>query len=457
MNGHRPIFWSQGLFLHPQHFQVADEETNRLIDPLRRYGLPFFWGVRRLELRDGSLERSVLEVENLEVVFPSGAVVNVPFDASLPALALDDAWPEPDRPGILYLGLALPDKAGNNAAAEGAFSGKRFVFAAEPEWMPDAYASGSPAPVHRLRYAPTLFRDTDRERYSNFEALPIGRLSRVGERLRLDPYFIPPLLCLSASTHLTGMIQEIQNLALSCAGRLSGYKPAADSAGYTADLSFILNFTALGILNRYIPLLDHLRGAPHTHPWHVYGVLRQMIGELSSFDDDMDCLGRNHQSLDALPVYDHERLQHCFEAARTMVQRLIAGLGVGAARSLPLQPAPPYFTAVIPEDFLSPTSRYWLSIQARTLTERGIDDFPRLAKLGAGERVSTLIAKAVSGIPLTRSQAAPPGFARTTDSAWFAVDAAHPLWKELAQHMKVSLFWEDAPENAQVQLVATGR
>ena len=99
MKGHRPVYWSQGLFLHPQHFQAADEATARQIELLRLYGLPYFWGIRRLVFAGSDLDHSV-SVEQIEAVFPSGAVVNVPFDASLAPLALGSDWPAPDRPGM---------------------------------------------------------------------------------------------------------------------------------------------------------------------------------------------------------------------------------------------------------------------------------------------------------------------------------------------------------------------
>ncbi|MDR2800406.1 MAG: type VI secretion system baseplate subunit TssK, partial [Desulfovibrio sp.] len=171
MNGHRPIFWNQGLFLHPQHFQAADEELRRHIAPLRIYGLPYFWGVRRLVWRAFAPDHS-LTVESLEAIFPSGAVVNVPYDASLAPFSLRGDWPEPDKPGTLLLGLALPKADGNNAAPEGEFAGVRFVYAETPEQMPDVYGDSPAAPVHRLRYAPVLIKDADLGKYPDFETLP---------------------------------------------------------------------------------------------------------------------------------------------------------------------------------------------------------------------------------------------------------------------------------------------
>jgi type VI secretion system protein ImpJ len=453
VNGHRPVFWTQGLFLHPQHFQAEDDELQRQIAPFRLYGLPYFWGVRRLAWR-GSASGGALEIERLEAVFPSGAVINAPYDASLPPLALSSEWPLPDRPGTLYLGLALPNAAGNNAAPAGANSGTRFTYSEPPEPMPDLYGTAPPVPVQRLAYAPVLIRDVDLERYPNFERFPIALARRVGERIELDPHFIPPLLCLDASARLAGLVQEVQDMALSCAGRLAGYKSTEGSE--SANLPFIINFTALGILNRNIPVLAHLRSGPNTHPWHVHGALCQFAGELSTFFEDIDCLGRT-AAAEGFAGYAHANPRECFEPLCALLRKLLGNLGLGASKTLALQPDPPCFTAEIPENFLSPACKYWLSIRCDALTETMAENFPRFSKLGTPERLNTLIAKAVSGVPLTRLRSAPPGFIKKPDTSWYAIDAAHPLWQNIVERSTISLFWENAPEGVTAQLVATGR
>jgi type VI secretion system protein ImpJ len=454
VNGHRPIFWSQGLFLHPQHFQAADEEMQRRIAPLRRYGLPYFWGVRRLVWRDAAIDQS-LEIESLEAIFPSGAVINVPYDASLAPLPLKSDWPEPDRPGTLFLGLALPKASGNNAAPEGSQTASRFVYTEHPELMPDVYRDTPPAPVQRLRYAPVLIRDVDLERYPGFETLPVALVRRMGEKTELDPHFLPPLLCLESSERLTALVQEVQDMAVSCAGRLAGYKNTESGEGM--DMSFVLNFTTLAILNRNIPLLAHLRRGPDTHPWHVYGALRQFVGELSSLFEDMDCLGRTTTDENGLSDYVHESPRDCFEPVCALLRKLLNDLGLGASKTLTLLPDPPYFSANIPENFISPSCKYWLSVRHDALTQTMAENFPRFAKLGTRERLNTIIAKAVSGVPLTGTRSAPPGFVKRANTAWFVIDAAHPLWQSIVEQARISLFWESAPEGAQVQLVATGR
>lgn len=456
MKGHRPVYWSQGLFLHPQHFQAADEAIAGQIDLLRLYGLPYFRGIRRLVFASSDPDISIT-IERLEAVFPSGAAVNVPYDAALSPLAMGNDWPAPDKPGVLYLGLALPKSSGANAEPEssGEFGGKRFVYSDEPATMPDMYGAAAPAPVQRLSYAPILIKDSDLDRYPDFECLPVAVLRRSGEHIEFEADFLPPLLCLDASSHFAGMIRAVRDAALSCAGRLVGYKTSVGAEA--PDMRFTLNFTALGILNRQIPILTHFLSTPGIHPWRIYGALRVFAGELSSFYDDMDCLGRASADAEGIADYDHDAPMACFGPLCALLTKLMNDLGIDESKTLQLLPEAPYFNADIPAEFLSPSCRYWLSIRAADMTATLAEELPRFIKLGARDRLNLIIAKAVSGVPLTLAPSAPPGFLKRSDTAWYSVDTAHPLWQNIIDQGKISLFWEGASDGADVRLVATGR
>ena len=456
MKGHRPVFWSQGLFLHPQHFQAADAATVDRIDMLRRHGLPSFWGIRKLQFSEATVDHAI-SIKRLEAVFPSGAAINVPFDTALEPLAMGSDWPAPDKPGTLYLGLALPRSDGANASPESAtgFGGKRFVYPENPPHLPDMYGSAPPAPVHLLKYAPVLLRDVDLELYPNFECLPVAVLRRLGGHIETDSAFLPPLLSVDASPQLISMIRACLDTALSCAGRLAGYKTSVSADA--PDMRFVLNFSALGILNRAIPALEHLLSSPHVHPWQMYGLLRVFAGELSTFYEDMDCLGRTSGNVEGIPAYTHENPAACFTPLCELLAKLLNHLGVDESKTLQLLPEPPYFVNELPDSYISPSCRYWLWISANALPEHLAEAFPRFAKLGAKDRLNLIIAKAVSGVPLTRSPVAPPGFLKRSNAAWYAIDTAHPLWQNIIEQKKICLFWEGSPEGADVRLVVTGR
>ncbi len=474
MKGHKPVLWSQGLFLHPQHFQALDAATTAQIDLLRLYGMPYFWGVRRIIFNHAFTGNSI-QIERLEAVFPSGAALNVPFDAPLAPLALDNTWPAPGTVATLYVGLALPNSEGGNATMQQSIVdnsnkehstnsgvGTRFVYSEEPTYMPDVYGHAAPVPVQTLHFAPLLIRDKDLEHYSNYECLPIARVHRKGDSVDIDTSFVPPMLCMDGSPRLNTVVQNVIDAALACSGRLVGYKSAVSND--IPDMRFVLNFTALGILNRFIPQIHHIRSAQHTHPWHVYGILRIFAGELSSFFDGIDCLGREDLTISAhnphgddTLEYNHMAPTECFETLCTRIIQLMNDLGIDASKTLPLIWNAPYFMADVPIDFLSPSCQYWLCVRADTLTEEITQSLPRIAKLGAQESLRLIITKAVSGVPLQKIPTPPPGFLRRADTAWYAIDHAHPLWQHIVEQKKISLFWEHAPQEVDVRIISTGR
>ncbi len=65
------------------------------------------------------------------------------------------------------------------------------------------------------------------------------------------------------------------------------------------DMVYLL---ALRSLNRYIPQLFHLSESTG-HPWTVYGLLRQLIGELSSFSEQFTVSGDTVDGSSELPKY----------------------------------------------------------------------------------------------------------------------------------------------------------
>src|SRR5262245_4819195 len=110
MEPHRPIFWGQGMFLQPQHFQQQDcyHEAR-----LRRYMhllQPFCWGVRSLSINETALRNFMLEVERCELVTLEGTIVrfqsgSLPSNTRIVPRSCEAALASGDRPRGVYLGL----------------------------------------------------------------------------------------------------------------------------------------------------------------------------------------------------------------------------------------------------------------------------------------------------------------------------------------------------------------
>ena len=56
----RPLFWHQGLFLQPQHFQLEGLHTRSLLAPFHEFLTPHFWGVGEHEHSKGGSGKPLL-------------------------------------------------------------------------------------------------------------------------------------------------------------------------------------------------------------------------------------------------------------------------------------------------------------------------------------------------------------------------------------------------------------
>jgi type VI secretion system protein ImpJ len=58
----KPIFWHEGLFLQPHHFQWQDLYMQSLIEPLNHHLVPSFWGTGRIVIHTEALSNYVFNV-----------------------------------------------------------------------------------------------------------------------------------------------------------------------------------------------------------------------------------------------------------------------------------------------------------------------------------------------------------------------------------------------------------
>ena len=94
MNIEKSLFWHQGLFIQPQHFQLADRHMASLLAPVYEYALPNFWGVGNMEIQKASLGARTFCITSGAFMFPDGTFVSLPGNAVAESRHFDDAWIE---------------------------------------------------------------------------------------------------------------------------------------------------------------------------------------------------------------------------------------------------------------------------------------------------------------------------------------------------------------------------
>lgn len=458
MQPQSPIFWHQGLFLQPQHLQLTEAFHRFSREPLRTYGSQHLWGVGSLSINEPGFGNKLFEVQQGDFLFPDGSYAVFPGNCLLQARSFDEDWVESEKPFTVYVGLHKQDPAGKNVTtvkdfnqAGGAIT--RYAASEIPEEAPDILGDGPPAHVRRLRYVLRIFWETEIGELENYHLMPIAKLEREGEDVKLARGFIPPSLSVHCSHKLFALIKEIRDLIGSRCRQLEAYKSPRDIQGMDLEIRYLIFLLALRTLNRYVPLFQHYTEGAPLHPWQIYCVVRQLIGELSTFSESVNAFGETRDGTRALPPYDHENLWLCFSTARNMINMLLEGIMMGPEFLIRLEFDGEYFSAELPETFFAPGNNYWLVLRAGMEPQRLLESMHHVVKLSAAKNLTTLIARAVPGIPLEYTPETPAGLPRTANAQYFRIDKDSAQWRDVESSGHIALYWDTAPEDLIAELV----
>lgn len=457
-----PLFWEHGLFLQPQHFQLAHRQQLSALTRMASLLNPYLWGVRRLVVNEDALNNGTFEVAQLELLLHSGEWAVLPGNATLPPRSFLAAWTTPEDPLYVSLALAGFRAQGNNVlrtdAPADAPETVRYTAPLAPETIPDLMGDGPEADVGTLRYNLRLCFSPDD--CPDLPRLPLARLVRDGERVRLDASFTPPCVDVNAVPELRRLLHDVRDTLLSRSRQLEEYKIIAGDAGVSgvSSLHGITLFSVLGVLSRNAPELEQFLDAPSIHPWPVYRALCRLVGELSVFSATLSALGETPQGTRALPPYDHENLQHCFRAACDIIARLVDTFVIGPAFTFPLetQGRADHLGTVMPQSARTGVYTYWLLVRtshAEGLAER----MERLAKLAPTENLDGIVAQALPGVRLRRSAQPPAGLPLRGDTLYFTIDQNDPLWRKIMQQGNLALMLPSPPEDLSVVLAVIQR
>ncbi|MBE9580967.1 MAG: type VI secretion system baseplate subunit TssK [Proteobacteria bacterium] len=458
----RPLFWHQGLFLQPQHFQLKDVHFQSLLTPFHTFLQPHFWGAGDLEIQKAALGTRSFGLMRGEFLFPDMTYVVFPGNAVVEARSFDEAWVEGGKPFTVFVGLRKWNDVGDNVTVVSKLENlsdvtTRFVTTADPEEAQDLHQGGPPAQVKRLSFALKIFWETERDQLGDYVLIPVAQLERVGEEITLSESFVPPCLTISSSEPLSKLVNEIRDQIAARGRHLESYKRerGIHTAEFGArDMVFLL---ALRSLNRYIPILFHLTESQQVHPWTAYGALRQLIGELSSFSEGVNVMGEIEDGTRLVPGYDHRALWECFSAAQSLVTQLLDEITAGPEYVMQLVYDGTYFATELSPAVFEGRNRFYLVFETEEDPQVVLQSLETIAKLGSRESLPILIARALPGIKLEHLPVPPQELPRRAHSVYFQIDHHGDQWANVQKAYNIALYWDAAPEDLKVELMIVGR
>jgi len=462
MNPQKPLFWNQGVLLQPQHFQLLDRSCQSLFTPYQKFIEPHFWGVGSMTIRKGALGTRSFNLQEGSFLFPDGTFVTLPDNALLNARSFDEAWVEGGKPFSVYLGLKKWNGSGENVSVLPSLENiesvaTRFVTTHDFEEIQDLHAGGPESQVKRLHYALKIFWETERAQLGDYELIPIAQLERFGAEVRLSGDFIPPCLSFSASDSLLKLIREIRDQVTARGYQLEEHKSKRGIQTAEFGSRDMVYFLALRSVNRYVPLLFHYTNTEQIHPWHFYGLLRQLIGELTSFSERVSVLGELEDGRMVLPDYDHTNLWDCFSAAQDMISHLLDEITAGPEYVLRMSYDGSFYATDLKPAVFEGKNRFYLAVKTEEDPKNVLQALEDIAKLSSRENLHMLVSRALPGIGLHYLQVPPQELPRRANTAYFSIDHHDEQWASVAKHHNLSLFWNTAPTDTEIELMVVGR
>ncbi len=458
----RPLFWHQGLFLQPQHLQLASRYSESLNLPLKQYLQPHFWGVGGWQVQAAALNNQSFHLSEGHFLFADMTHAVIGGNAVVQPRSFGEDWEQGEKQFGVYLGVRKFNDTGRNVSVVSDIDHltdihTRWVTPGAPEEIPDLHQEGAAAEVQRLYYVLKIFWESEKDQLGDYELIPLARLEKDQDQIRLSPRYVPPALSIGADEVLYGLVREIRDQIGSRSRQLEAYKRdrGMHSAQFGArDMAYLL---ALRTLNRYAPELAHFSAARHGHPWTVYGLLRKLIGELSTFSGEISSSGEDREGNSLLPEYDHYRLGNCFAAAQTLVTRLLDQITAGPEYMIPFLFDGTYFGAELPPAIFEGGNRFYLVLETASDPQQVLSSMETIAKLGSRESLPILIARSLSGVGISHLSEVPQALPRRADSLYFQIDHHGDQWTQIQKVGNAALYWDSAPDDLKVELMAVGR
>ena len=429
------VLWSKGTLLTPQHLQAQDRYLDEIVRIQIGALTAFPWGLTHLDIDRESLTAGSLVIRGLAGRFPDGLLFDAPSsDPPPPPRPLEGSWKQDQTSMLVSVAIAeyrpgARNVSGKLALGTGAAATARWR--AEEQLARDETTGLAERPIQIAR--PNLRLLLEGESSEGFVVIPIARLLRAptGE-VTMEPTFVPPVLQVSSSTVLSGMLHRIVERVSAKAFTLSGARRQRNQGLADFSVTDVASFWLLYTLNGHLPRLRHMLEARSAHPSELFEALLTLTGALTTFATT------NMR----LPTYEHARLGDCFGALEVVLLELLDTAVPETAVALLLRPVRPAVHAVAVEQEAWLTAPQWfLAVSAPMRQADLVQRVLSGCKVGSADVVDSLIRQALPGLELTHVSQPTASVPVKLDFMYFAIKRSGTAWDSVgrARNLAVSV------------------
>jgi type VI secretion system protein ImpJ len=430
MSWHNKVVWSEGLFLRPQLFQQQERYLEQYAHKRAAPLSPFFFGFNHYSIDAEALALGKVIVKSASGIFADGTPFDAPGSTPPPApLTIRAEHLEQ----LIYLAVPIRVPNGEETTFDNAADSLARYAVFDTELRDANSIAQGPKTVQlsnlRLRLVP------EKELTDAWIGLPLTRVTaiRADGSIELDSTLVPPVSGYGASELLTTWLARIHELsrmrANALAGRLTGGDGKASTAAEVSD------YLLLQTLNRYEPLLQHLRRVPTTSPADLYALLLGMAGELSTY-----VRAETRRPLDTHPAYQHTAPHLCLKPLVDDTHILLNAVLVRSAQSIRLEERGHGMrNAVVDPVDMQGFSAVVLAVSAQMPPDLLQQQFAAQAKVGPSERLPDLVRGHLPGIALQALPVPPRQIPFNAGYVYYELSRMGALWEQVARHGGLAL------------------
>jgi type VI secretion system protein ImpJ len=439
------IVWAEGMYLGPHHFQAQSRYCEESI----HFATTGLWtnsyGFAACQFDADALRNGIVSLIQARGIFEDGLA----FD-----IADSDQRPEPcniterfpPTADHLTIALAVPRwlPNGRNCCLEPGPNGSA-RYTGVVNVLPDENTGRDEKPVQLGRKNLRLVLET--EISTELVTLPLARVVRDGAgHFVFDTSFVPPLIRISASDHLTSMLQRLveiledKSTIVSQEPQPSGRFQPGISARHVSQYWF------LHAINSSMTPLRHLLLAKHAHPEELFREMSRLAGALCTFG-----LETHPRSL---PAYDHRDAGPGFELLDDHIRRHLEIVVPSSSISIPLKSVDRYFyEGPIKDQRCLARARWILGVYSPVGEAELISRTLKFVKVCSGAAVSWLVERAMPGLTLTHLQVPPSAISVKVDSQYFAISLTGRCWEHIIQTRVVGVYVPGDLPSPEVELL----
>ncbi len=437
------VFWGEGLFLRPQHFQQQDAYHEARLRDIAASLHPYAWGVRQCSFDLQSLASGTLRPLQISAIFPDGELYSAPTDDDLPeALSLADL-PAGVQVTTLYLALPLLRVHGGNCGSEVDGAAR---FTQSNRATPDLYTDAGEAELGYLRKTVRLL--TEDEARDAFSALPIARIRRTSTgSYELDDEFIAPSLGIAASPVLMLQLRRLLDALQAKTDALYGMHREPSQHIVEFRSGDIASFWLLHTANSSFAALSHLFRHPGMAPERLFQELSRLAGGLMTFSKSY--------ALSDLPSYRHSAPQAGFDTLFKIIRELLDTVISERYFSIALTEVKPSFhLGRIDSQRIDEKSAFYLGVAADIPGSELAHTVPVRFKVGAPDDVDKCVLSALPGVKLTHAAQVPAAIPVRPGSQYFAIEPRGPLYERMLKAESITIYVPSGVRELKLELIA---